>query len=56
MAPSRNSINANLEKCNIKAAGEILAKVSEEIVLGNYPVVAGYVENAAKDLVDLIKK
>ena len=53
---SRKTIDTNLEKRNFKAAGKILAKVWEEIVLGNFPVVADYVENATKDPVDLNEK
>ena len=53
---SRKTISTNLEKRNFKAAGEILAKVWEEIVLDNFPVVADYVENAAKNPVDLNEK
>ena len=53
---SRKTINTNLEKRNFKAAGEILAKVWEEIVLDNFLIVAEYVENAAKDPVDLKEK
>ena len=37
---------------NFKAAGEILEKVLEEIVLDNFPVVANHVEDTAKDPVD----
>ena len=50
---SRKTIDTNLEKRNFKAAGKILAKVWEQIVLDNFPVVADYVENATKDPVDL---
>ena len=53
---SRKTVDTNLEKCYFKAAGEILAKVWEEIVLDNFPVVADYVENTAKDPRDLNKK
>ena len=53
---SRKTINTNLEKLNFKAVGEILAKVWEEIVLGKFPVVADYVENDAKDPVNLNEK
>ena len=53
---SRKNINTNLEKRNFKAAGEILAKVWEEIVLHNFLAVADYVENAAKDHIDLNEK
>ena len=49
----KRAIYTNLEKRNFKAAGEILAKVCEEGVLYNFPVVADYVKNAAKDPVDL---
>ena len=37
---SRKTIGTNLEKRYFKTAGEILAKVWEEIVLDNFPVVA----------------
>ena len=40
---SRKTINTYLEKRNFKAACEILAKVWEETVLDNFPVVADYV-------------
>ena len=40
---SRKSIDTHLEKRNFKAAGEILAKVWEDIFLDNFPVVADYV-------------
>ena len=50
---SRKTIDTNLEKRNFKAAGKILAKVWEQIVLDNFPVVADYVESATKDPVDL---
>ena len=53
---SRKTINTNLEKRNFKSAGEILEKVWEEIVLDNFPVVTDYVENAAKDPIDLSGK
>ena len=53
---SRKTIDTNLEKRKFKATGEILAKVWEEIGLDNFPVVADYVENAAKDPVDLNEK
>ena len=53
---SRKTVDTNLEKRNFKAAGEILAKIWEEILLNNFPVVADYVENAAKDPVDLNEK
>ena len=53
---SRKNINTNLEKRNFKAAGEILAKVWEEILLHNFLAVADYVENAAKDHIDLNEK
>ena len=53
---SRKTIDTNLEKRNFKVAGKILAKVWEEIVLDNFPVVADYVENATKDPVDLNEK
>ena len=52
----RKAIDTNLEKPNFKAAGKILAKVCEEVVLYNFPVVADYVKNAAKDPVDLNEK
>ena len=52
----RKAIDTNLEKRNFKATGEILAKVGEEVVLYNFPVVADYVKNAAKDPVDLNEK
>ena len=47
---SRKTINTNLEKHNIKAAGKILANVLKEVVLDNFTVVANYVENADKIL------
>ena len=50
---SRKTIDTNVEKGNFKAASEILVKVSKKIVLDNFPVAADYVENAAKDPVDL---
>ena len=50
---SRKTIDTNLEKRNFKTAGEILAKVWEEIVLDNFLVMADYIENAAKDPADL---
>ena len=53
---SRKTIDTNLEKRNFKAAGKILAKGWDEIVLGNFPVVADYVENSTKDPVDLNEK
>ena len=53
---SRKTINTNLEKRNFKSAGEILAKVWEEIVLDNFPVVTDCVKNAAKDPIDLSEK
>ena len=53
---SRKTIDTNLEKRNFKVAGDILAKVWEKIVLENFLVVADYVENAAKDPVDLNEK
>ena len=53
---SRKTIDTNLEKRNFKTAGEILAKVWEEIVLDNFPVMADYIENAAKDPADLNEK
>ena len=53
---SRKTIDTNLKKRNFKVAGETMAKVWEEIVLDNFPVVADYVENAAKDPVDLNEK
>ena len=53
---SRKTVDTNLEKCNFQAAGEILAKVWEEIVLDNFPVVADYIENTAKDPRDLNEK
>ena len=52
----RKAIDTNLEKRNFKATGEILAKVGEEVVLYNFPVVADYVKNAAKDPLDLNEK
>ena len=52
----RKAIDTDLEKRNFKAAGEILAKVGEEVVLYNFPVVADYVKNAAKDPADLNEK
>ena len=53
---SRETIDTNLEKRNFKAAGEILAKGWEEIVLGNFHVVVDYVENVTKEPVDLNRK
>ena len=53
---SRKTVDTNLQKRNFNAAGEILAKIWEEILLNNFPVVADYVENAAKDPVDLNEK
>ena len=53
---SRKTTDTNLEKCNFNAAGKILAKFWEEIVLDNFPVVTDYVENAAKDPADLNEK
>ena len=53
---SRETIDSNLEKHNFKPVGEVLAKVWEEIVLKNFPVVADYVKNAAKDPVDFNEK
>ena len=50
---SKKSTHTNLEKRNFKAAGEILAKAWEEVVLDNFPVEDDYVENTAKDPVDL---
>ena len=41
---SRKTTDVNLEKCNFKAAGEILAQIWE-VVLDKFPVVAEYVEN-----------
>ena len=42
---SRKTIGTNLEKRNFKAVFEILAKVWEEIVLDNFPIVVDYVKN-----------
>ena len=50
---SKKSTHTNLEKRNFKAAGELLAKAWEEVVLDNFPVEDDYVENTAKDPVDL---
>ena len=53
---SRKTIDTNLEKRNFKTADEIWVKVWEKIVLDNFTVVADYVQNVAKDPVDLNEK
>lgn len=50
---SRKSINTNLKKRNFKVSCKILAKVWEEIILDNFPVLA---ENASKVPIDLNEK
>ena len=50
---SRKSINTNLKKRNFKVSCKILAKVWEEIILDNFPVLA---ENASKVPIDLSEK
>ena len=47
---SRNTIDINLEECTFNAAGEVLAKVWEEIILDNFSVVAGYIKMLQKIL------
>ena len=50
---SRKSINTNLKKRNFKVSCKILAKVWEETILDNFPVLA---ENASKVPIDLSEK
>ena len=49
-------IDSDLAKHSFEAAGEILAKVWEEVALDKFPVVAKYLENSRNDSVEVDEK
>ena len=50
---SRKTIDSDMEKRNYEAAGKILAKIWEEVVLDEFPIVVEYLQQSTKDSVEI---